>query len=75
MSITARQLAAKLLASKNPDAVVVLSVEGFTYSSIDEFVIDESQRADKDGVIGNVLLHVVSDSDIGQFLDTIKETV
>lgn len=67
MSLTGRELAEKLLSSRNPDAVVALSVDEFTYSAIDGFY-DDSQPDDGDGVIGNLLLKLDPESEIGKYL-------
>lgn len=67
MSLTGRELANLLLSSRNPDAVVALSVDEFTYSAIDGFH-DDSQPADADGVIGNLLLKLDPRSEIGRYL-------
>lgn len=66
-NLTVREVIEKLQQVRNQDAVMCLCVDDWEYACFTE-VIDETQPADKDGVIGNALLRIEDNSYIAMRL-------
>lgn len=60
-NLTVREVIEKLQQVRNQDAVMCLCVDDWEYAEVSE-IIDETQPADKDGVIGNALFRIADNT-------------
>ena len=70
--ITVQELIDILSGALNKEAVVCLCVDDFEFANISNKYYDDSQNADKDGVIGNFLLRLDSNTEVSIALQQLR---